>query len=79
MIDAAGLRVMKAIHDEGSFTAAAAALGFSQPAISQMVRRLEERTGTVLVERIGRSVRLTEAGDVLARHAVPVLAALEAA
>jgi DNA-binding transcriptional LysR family regulator len=79
MIDAAGLRVMKAIHDEGSFTAAAAALGFSQPAISQMVRRLEERTGTVLVERMGRSVRLTEAGDVLARHAVPVLAALEAA
>ncbi|WP_137123463.1 LysR family transcriptional regulator [Segeticoccus rhizosphaerae] len=79
MIDAAGLRVMKAIHDEGSFTAAAAALGFSQPAISQMVRRLEERTGTVLVERMGRGVRLTEAGDVLARHAVPVLAALEAA
>ncbi len=79
MIDAAGLRVMKAIADEGSFTAAATALGYSQPAISQMVRRLEQRTGTVLVERVGRSVRLTEAGDVLARHAVSVLAALEAA
>ncbi len=79
MIDAAGLRVMKAISDEGSFTAAAAALGYSQPAISQMVRRLEQRTGTVLVERVGRSVRLTEAGDVLARHAVSVLSALEAA
>lgn len=79
MIDAAGLRVMKAIHDEGSFTAAAASLGFSQPAISQMVRRLEDRTGTALVERIGRTVRLTEAGEVLARHAVPVLAALETA
>lgn len=70
---------MKAIADEGSFTAAAAALGYSQPAISQMVRRLEQRTGTVLVERIGRSVRLTEAGQVLARHAVGVLAALESA
>lgn len=79
MIDAAGLRVMRAIADEGSFTAAAAALGYSQPAISQMVRRLEQRTGTVLVERIGRSVRLTEAGQVLARHSVPVLAALAAA
>ena len=54
MIDAAGLRVMKAIADEGSFTGAAAALGYTQPAISQMVRRLEQRTGTVLVERVGR-------------------------
>ena len=79
MIDAAGLRVMKAIADEGSFTGAAAALGYTQPAISQMVRRLEQRTGTVLVERIGRNVRLTEAGKVLARHAVGVLAALDAA
>jgi DNA-binding transcriptional LysR family regulator len=79
MIDAAGLRVMRAIADEGSFTAAAAALGYSQPAISQMVRRLEQRTGTVLVERTGRNVRLTEAGRVLAQHAVGVLAALEAA
>lgn len=79
MIDAAGLRVIKAISDHGSFTAAAASLGYSQPAISQMVRRLEDRTGTVLVERLGRSVRLTEAGQVLARHANPVLAALDAA
>ncbi|KGN35483.1 LysR family transcriptional regulator [Knoellia subterranea] len=79
MIDAAGLRVMRAIADEGSFTAAALSLGYSQPAISQMVRRLEARTGTTLVERIGRSVRLTEAGAVLARHAGPVLSALDAA
>lgn len=70
---------MKAIADEGSFTGAAHALGFTQPAISQMVRRLEQRTGTVLVERYGRQVRLTEAGQVLARHAVGVLAALDAA
>ncbi|WP_370892437.1 LysR family transcriptional regulator [Janibacter sp. GXQ6167] len=79
MIDAAGLRVMRAIADEGSFTAAALALGYSQPAVSQMVKRLEQRTGTVLVEKVGRSVRLTEAGQVLARHATPVLAALDAA
>ena len=79
MIDAAGLRVMRAIADEGSFTGAAASLGYSQPAVSQMVRRLEQRSGTVLVERIGRNVRLTEAGQVLARHAVGVLAALDAA
>ncbi len=79
MIEAAGLRVMRAIADEGSFTAAALALGYSQPAVSQMVRRLEQRTGTALVERVGRSVRLTEAGQVLARHATGVLSALDAA
>lgn len=79
MIDVAGFRVMKAISDEGSFTAAAASLGYSQPAISQMVRRLEQRTGTTLVERVGRTVRLTEAGEVLARHAVAVLKALQEA
>ncbi len=70
---------MRAIADEGSFTAAAGSLGYSQPAISQMVRRLEQRFGTVLVERVGRHVRLTEAGAVLARHATTVLSALDAA
>jgi DNA-binding transcriptional LysR family regulator len=79
MIDAAGLRVVKAIADEGSFTGAATALGYTQPAISQMIRRLEQRTGTALVDRMGRQVRLTEAGEVLARHAVTVLSALDAA
>ncbi len=79
MLDAAGLRVMKAIADEGSFTGAAQALGYSQPAVSQMVRRLEQRTGTALVDRVGRTVRLTEAGAVLARHATSVLTALDAA
>lgn len=77
MFDAAGLRVMRAIAEEGSFTAAAQSLGYTQPAVSQMVRRLEQRSGTVLVERHGRRVRLTEAGEVLARHAVQVLAALD--
>ena len=49
---------MRAIADQGSFTGAAAALGYSQPAVSQMVRRLEQRMGTPLVDRVGRSVRL---------------------
>ncbi len=79
MIDAAGLRVIRAIADHGSFTAAALHLGYSQPAVSQMVKRLEQRLGTVLVERVGRTVRLTEAGEVLARAAVPVMNALNSA
>lgn len=79
MIDVAGLRVMKAIADEGSFTGAAVALGYSQPAVSQMVRRLEQRAGTALVDRVGRTVRLTEAGQTLARRAGEVLSAIDAA
>jgi len=79
MIDVAGLRVMRAIAEEGSFTGAALALGYSQPAVSQMVRRLEQRAGTALVDRIGRTVRLTEAGAALARRAGDVLAAIDAA
>jgi DNA-binding transcriptional LysR family regulator len=78
-LDVHALRVVKAIADEGSITAAAAALGYSQPAVSQQLKRLETRLGVALVERVGRSVRLTEAGRVLARHAPAVTTALDAA
>lgn len=70
---------MRAIAEEGSFTAAAHSLGYTQPAVSQMVRRLEQRTGTALVERTGRSVRLTEAGALLARRAAEILDQIEEA
>ncbi|GAB2853650.1 LysR family transcriptional regulator [Microbacterium insulae] len=78
-LDAQALRVVKAIADEGSITGAAAALGYSQPAVSQQLKRLEMRLGLPLVERVGRSVRLTEAGRILARHAPAVTTALDAA
>ncbi len=77
--DVQTLRVVKAIGDEGSITAAAAALGYSQPALSQQMKRLEQRLGVPVIERVGRSVRLTEAGRVLARHAPAVTTALDAA
>ncbi|KAA9149958.1 LysR family transcriptional regulator [Microbacterium lushaniae] len=78
-IDAHALRVVKAVADHGSVTAAARHLGYSQPAVSQQLRRLERKAGMPLVERVGRGVRLTEAGWVLARHAAVVTTALEAA
>lgn len=78
-LDAQALRVVKAIADEGSITGAAALLGYSQPAISQQLKRLEQRLEVPLVERVGRGVRLTEAGRVLARHAPAVTTALDAA
>ncbi|KJL35371.1 MAG: LysR family transcriptional regulator [Microbacterium sp.] len=77
--DAHSLRLVKAIADTGSITAAAAALGYSQPAVSQHLKALESRLGVPLVERVGRRVRLSEAGRVLARHAPTVTTALEAA
>ncbi|PWD51767.1 LysR family transcriptional regulator [Serinibacter arcticus] len=79
VLDAGALRLVRAIAETGGITAAATALGYSQPAVSQQLRRLETRLGVALVERVGRGVRLTEAGAVLARHAVGVATAIEAA
>ena len=78
-LDAHALRVVRAVYETGSITAAAAALVYSQPAVSQQLSRLEHRLGLAVVERVGRGVRLTEAGLVLARHAVTVASALDAA
>lgn len=52
-----------AIVDHGGFTRAAAALGLSQPSLSQSVRRLEEELGAPLLARAGRRVELTAAGE----------------
>lgn len=73
------LRVVRAIADTGSLTGAATLLGYSQPALSQQMRRLEQRLGMPVVERAGRRMRLTQAGQILARHAPSVATALDAA
>jgi molybdate transport repressor ModE-like protein len=78
-LDSRTLRIVKALADFGSITAAANALGFSQPAISQQLKRAEQRIGMPIVSRAGRGVRLTEAGRVLARHAATITTALDAA
>ena len=78
-LDSNALRVVRAVADHGSITRAAGALGYSQPAISQHLKRLEARLGMPVVTRVGRGVRLTEAGRVLARHATTVTTALDAA
>lgn len=78
-LDLQSVRIVRAIAETGSITAAARALGYSQPAISQHLQRTEARLGLTLVTRVGRSVRLTEAGSVLARHALTITSALDAA
>ncbi len=77
--DVQTLRVVRAIAETGSLTGAAELLGYSQPALSQQMRRLEQRLGVPVVERAGRRMRLTQAGRILARHAPAVTTALEAA
>lgn len=77
-LDAAALRLVRAVHDTGSVTAAARELGLTQPAASQQLRGVERVLGTPVVVRAGRGVRLTEAGLVLARNAVAVQSALDA-
>ena len=78
-LDLQSVRIVRAIAETGSITAAARALGYSQPAISQHLQRTEARLGLALVARVGRSVRLTEAGTVLARHALTITSAFDAA
>src|ERR671918_1862449 len=79
MLDVKQLRVLKAVGEHGSFSAAAEALSYTQPAISQQVAALEKQTGTTLVDRTSRGVRLTDAGLALVDHAEVVLARLAAA
>lgn len=66
------LRALAAIADTGSFTLAAEALQLTQPAISHLVRRMEEQLGQPLVVR-GRRIRLTGAGRMMADTAARAL------
>jgi DNA-binding transcriptional LysR family regulator len=79
MFDVKQLRVLRAVAEHGSFSAAADALSYTQPAISQQIAALEKRAGTTLVDRGSRGVRLTDAGQVLVEHAEVVIARLSAA
>jgi DNA-binding transcriptional LysR family regulator len=79
MLDVKQLRVLKAVAEHGSFSAAAEALSYTQPAISQQVAALERSAGATLVDRTSRGVRLTDAGRALVDHADVVLARLAAA
>ncbi|MNG86340.1 HTH-type transcriptional regulator CynR [compost metagenome] len=57
------IRYFQAVAEHLSFTKAAAALHVSQPALSQLVKQLEEELGARLFDRTGRTTRLTDAGD----------------
>src|SRR5581483_5656783 len=76
MLDVRRLRVLREVARCGSFSGAAEALGYTQPAISRHVALLERETGATLLERRPGGVRLTDAGALLVRHADGILARL---
>src|SRR5260221_9174640 len=67
------LRTFRAVADHLSFSAAATNLHLSQPSVSYQVKELEEALGVDLLDRQGKRVRLTEAGEILYDYARRVL------
>jgi LysR family transcriptional regulator, low CO2-responsive transcriptional regulator len=59
------LRTFRAVADQLSFSAAASELHLSQPSVSYQVKELEEVLGVSLLDRLGKRIRLTEAGEIL--------------
>lgn len=79
MLDVRRLQMLRAVAREGSLSAAARTLGYTQPAVSHHIARLEDEVGTAVLTRLGRGVRLTDAGLALVEHADAVLSRLTAA
>jgi DNA-binding transcriptional LysR family regulator len=71
--DLAGITVFVTVAEARSFRAASERLGVTRSAVSQAIRRLEERMGVALVQRTTRSVHLTEAGARLYQAVRPAL------
>src|SRR6476469_3161904 len=79
MLDLVRLRVIDAVSRYGSVTEAAKALHYTQPAVSHHLARLEAETGAQLLQRAGRGVRLTQAGQLLAVRAREIIGRIDAA
>ena len=73
MLDVRRLRVLREFASRGTIAATADALGYSPPAVSQQLAALEREAGVDLLERNGRSRRLTPAGHELVRRTESVL------
>src|SRR5947208_9047270 len=77
MLDVRRMKVLREVAAQGSFSAAAEALSFTQSAVGQQIAALERESGTKLVERGARGIRLTPAGQALVSHADAIIARLE--
>ncbi len=79
MLDVNRLRVIDAVARHGSVTAAAKELHYSQPSVTHHLARLETETGAQLLQRVGRGIRLTPAGQLLADRAAEIIGRIDAA
>ena len=79
MLDVTRLRVIDAVARHGSVTAAARELHYSQPSVTHHLTRLEAETGAQLLQRVGRGIRLTPAGELLADRAAEIIGRIDAA
>jgi DNA-binding transcriptional LysR family regulator len=79
MVTLVQLRVIDAVRRHGSVTAAAGELHYTQPSISHHLSRLEAQTGATLLQRVGRGIRLTEAGHLLADRAAEIIGRVDSA
>ena len=79
MLDVTRLRVIDAVARHGSVTAAARDLHYSQPSVTHHLARLEAETGAQLLQRVGRGIRLTPAGQLLADRAAEIIGRIDAA
>ena len=73
------LKVLAAVARHGSVTEAAKELHYSQPSVSHHLARLEAATGAKLIQRVGRGIRLTPEGELLAGRATEILGRVDAA
>ncbi|MFI5619790.1 transcriptional regulator CynR [Streptomyces sp. NPDC051567] len=73
------LRYLIAVAEHAGFTRAAQELRISQPTLSQQIKQLERTAGAQLLDRTGRTVRLTDAGETYVRHARAALREIAAA
>lgn len=79
MLNVHRMRILREVAERGGIAAAAESLYMSPSAVSQQMAVLEREAGTALLERRGRGVRLTAAGEALVAHTERVLAVLEEA
>jgi DNA-binding transcriptional LysR family regulator len=79
MLSLVHLKVLAAVARHGSVTEAAKELHYSQPSVSHHLSRLEAATGVKLVQRVGRGIRLTPEGELLANRAAEIVGRVDAA
>ena len=79
MIEIKHLQLVQALASAGSLSGAARQLGYSQPAVTQQLQKLEAELNTPLLTRTTTGVHLTSAGEVLLRHGAGVLSTMSLA